>query len=405
YISGTASAIHDPLYARALAMSDGGKTVVMVEMDLIMVNGYMSNEIKQEIEKRTGIPPQNVTLTAVHTHTGPEGYYEEFGKYPRIVDLKMKMKIEDATVAAVEAAVKAMIPAEAGSAYIDMTGLAHNRHSGDPIDNRGLLLLVRDAKSRNLIGGFINFASHGIIAPAEQGMISADWSEVMNGIIDKKMNGGYFLFLQGAEGNVTPAGYDGKGWEGVADYGAKVANTVLKQFDKVTEFTSDFPVDGRLEELVFPVKTSKKLTEFKKSIKEKTEEYKKSSLTPDEQNARIRWMNDRANIEAFIIPMFKTMKRIKNGETHTWAQSIRLGDTLLVAFPGEAITELAFKVREDLAPKKVVVLSLTNDHLAYLTTQKVFDEGGYEAGMSFVYPDSAMKITEALEKQAKELEN
>jgi len=403
YVSGMASAVHDPLYARALALSDSGKTIIMVQMDLIMVGGVMSGEIRREVEKRTGIPSQNVTLTAIHTHTGPEGYYEEFGKYPRVIDLDMKMKIEEKTIAAIEAAVKNMVPAEAGTAYIDMTGLAHNRHSSAPIDNRGLLLLVRGKDDGKLIGGFINFASHGIIAPAEQGMISADWPEVMNGIIDKQMNGGMFLFLQGAEGNVTPDGYDGKGWDGVNDYGTKVAAAVIKQFDKVTKFSSDFPVDGMQEELVLPVKKSKILTEFKKSIPAKSEEIRKMNISDNDKEQQIRWMNDRANIEAFIIPIFKTMKKIKNGETRTTVQALRLGDTLLVALPGEAITELSFKIRKDLEPNKVAVLGVTNDHLAYLTTQEVFDEGGYEAGMSLIYPDSAMKIVDSGIRMAKEL--
>ncbi len=403
YVSGTASAVHDPLYARALALSDGGETIVLVEMDLIMVGGVMSGEIRQEVEKRMGIPPRNVTLTAIHTHTGPEGYYEEFGKYPRVIDLDMKKRIEEKTIAAIEAAVENMVPAEAGTSYIDMTGLAHNRHGSAPIDNRGFLLLVRGRDNGKLIGGFINFASHGIIAPAEQGMISADWPEVMNGIIDEQMNGGVFLFVQAAEGNVTPDGYDGKGWDGVTDYGTKVANAVLKQFDKVTEFTSDFPVDGRQEQLVLPVKKSKILSEFKKSIPTKSEEIRKMNISEAEKEQKIRWMNDRANIEAFIIPIFKTMKRIRKGETNTTVQALRLGDTLLVALPGEAITEISFKIRKELEPRKVAVLGVTNDHLAYLVTQDVFDEGGYEAGMSLIYPDSAMNIVDSGIRMAREL--
>jgi hypothetical protein len=127
-------------------------------------------------------------------------------------------------------------------------------------------------------------------------------------------------------------------------------------------------------------------------------------MSDDEKKQKIGWMRERAGLESFLQPMFKTMKRAKNGETKTWTQALLLGDTLLVAFPGEAVAELGIKIREDFAPKKVAVLGVTNDHLAYLTTQKIFDEGGYEAGMALVYPDSSYKIVDSLEKMAKELE-
>jgi hypothetical protein len=362
----------------------------------------MADEVKKEIENRLGIPPRDVTITAIHTHTGPEGYYEEFGKYPKVVDMDMKKKIEAGIIAAVEEAVKKMVPAEIGDAYIDLAGFSHNRHSGKfPVDSRGFLLLAKN-KDGKLIGGFLNFASHAIIAPAQDLMISADWPGVFTAALDKKMDGGVFMFLQGAEGDITPSGADGEGWDAVNSYGSRMASAAASHFSDI-KFSSDFPVDGRLEEMTLPVRRQKISSVYRNAIPAKIEEIQKSDLSKGEKDERIAWMQGRAGLESFLQPMFKTMKRIKNGETKTYAQAMRLGDSLLVAFPGEATAELGIKVRDELAPRKVVVLGLTNDHLAYLTSQEMFDEGGYEAGMGLVYPESAAKIVETNLKLAKQL--
>ena len=402
YMAGQAESAHDPLYARAIVISDGQNTVALVETDLIMMNGYLSSEIKQEIESKLSIPSGNVTITSIHTHTGPEGFYEEYGKYPKIVDMNMKKKIEQGIFNAINEAQKKMAPAEVGTAYIDLTGLTHNRHSDEyPVDSRGFLLLARN-KDGKLIAGLLNFASHAILAPAQALMISADWPGVFTATLDKKMNGGVFLFLQGAEGDITPAGAKGEGWDKVNDYGMQMASAVASHFSEV-KFTSDFPVGGKAVELTLPVRKQKISAEFRNAIPAKIEAIQKSDLPKQKKDKKIAWLRERAGLESFLQPMFKTMKRVKNGETKTYAQALKLGDSYVVTFPGEPTAELGMKIRSELAPAKVAVLGLTNDHLAYMTSQTMFEEGGYEAGMSLIYPDSVDKIIETDLALVKEL--
>lgn len=399
YFAGRSTGVHDPLHTRVLALNDGTNTIVLISNDLIMTGGVFANDIKQEIQKRTGVPPSNVVISAVHTHTGPEGYYEEFGKYPKEYLPEMKLEMESKIVAAVGEAINKMVPAQAGTLVFEIGDFSHNRHDGTLIDKRVVLLVVRDMAG-NPIGGFLNFAAHPIMAPAEQQQMSADWPGVFTVEVEKYLGGGSFLLLQGAVGNITPAGAKGDdGWQQLTDYGTRLAGVVLGKFDSV-QTTSDFPLAGRLETMVVPVRSARSASEYRKQIPEKTKQIQASGMSKDEQDQKIGWMKDRAGLEAFLQPMFKTMKRVVKGRTETCIQAMRLGDTLLVAYPGEVVTELSQKIRDDLAPRKVVVLGLANDHLAYLTTQKIYDEGGYEAGMSLVYPQTSMEMTEKLEGMA-----
>ncbi len=401
--SDTAKSVHDPLYARVIALNQGGKTVVLVQLDLVIMSGVMGTEIKDQVKERLGIPPEDVSITVIHTHTGPEGYYPEFGKYPKKNDPVMRKKIVDETTAAIEQAVKGMVPAKAGTVVIDLKGFSHNRHDPDgPVDPRGILLIAKDMKGK-VIGGFLNFASHPTVVPVEQLKISADWPGVFTAELEKKTNGGAFLFLQSASGNISPAGMSGNdGWEEAADFGTRLAKTVSSKFDSV-KVTSDFPVDARMQPVEFPVRKMKTVMEFAKGVNKRIEEINASNMSDDEKNLQIRWLRDRVGIENFMQPIIKTMSRAKGGVTHTWVQAMRLGDTMLIAFPGEAIAEYAIRAREDFAPTKLAVLGYTNDHLGYLTNQKVYEEGGYEAGMSLVYPEAVESMYDQVEALAREM--
>jgi hypothetical protein len=63
-------AVHDPLYARCLALDDGRSRAALVALDLI----YADADIVAEVRKRVaglGLAPEAVLVAASHTHSGP----------------------------------------------------------------------------------------------------------------------------------------------------------------------------------------------------------------------------------------------------------------------------------------------------------------------------------------------
>ena len=62
----------DELHAKALVLNDGTTTVAWVTLDLITTTFSLTREARAEIERRTGIPGQQVLISATHAHTGPE---------------------------------------------------------------------------------------------------------------------------------------------------------------------------------------------------------------------------------------------------------------------------------------------------------------------------------------------
>jgi hypothetical protein len=69
----TAGGQHTRLYARALVLQRGGRKVALVAVDLFLVPAGMHQHIAQAVGSR-GFTPDNVLVSASHTHSGPGGY-------------------------------------------------------------------------------------------------------------------------------------------------------------------------------------------------------------------------------------------------------------------------------------------------------------------------------------------
>lgn len=61
----------DDLQAKAMVLDDGTRRAALVVCDLIGMPRWLVDEVRAEVERRTGIPGAHVLLAATHTHTAP----------------------------------------------------------------------------------------------------------------------------------------------------------------------------------------------------------------------------------------------------------------------------------------------------------------------------------------------
>lgn len=63
--------IHDPLYARALALDDGAHRIALVVCDNVAIGRECIDAAKKLIEQQSKLPGAQVMVSATHTHSGP----------------------------------------------------------------------------------------------------------------------------------------------------------------------------------------------------------------------------------------------------------------------------------------------------------------------------------------------
>lgn len=61
--------VHDELHARCLVLDDGKTKLALVVCDLLGLHRSVSIEARRLIQEATGIPPENVMVSATHTHS------------------------------------------------------------------------------------------------------------------------------------------------------------------------------------------------------------------------------------------------------------------------------------------------------------------------------------------------
>src|SRR5262249_13237306 len=63
--------VHD-LWAKALAIKDpGGRTVLLITLDLVGIDGELSKRIRDTLHQRHGLGRDRIVLACSHTHCGP----------------------------------------------------------------------------------------------------------------------------------------------------------------------------------------------------------------------------------------------------------------------------------------------------------------------------------------------
>jgi len=85
FIRPIATNVHDELHARCLVLDDGRTRLALVVCDLLGTSRSVSTEARKLIQQNTGIPPEHVLISAVHTHSaciasgkGTVGEYNKF---------------------------------------------------------------------------------------------------------------------------------------------------------------------------------------------------------------------------------------------------------------------------------------------------------------------------------------
>ena len=196
-----ADRIRDPLYARALVMTQGKKTVAVVCCDILLITAVL-REAAQKAILNKGLTLDGLMLSATHTHSGVGAYWDSpsaamfMGKYSPPVFDRIVAGICDVVIAAAA-------NREPGELYFGETrtdGLNYNRrHKDGPIDpDLGVLTIRRKSKDIRVVA----FGAHPVVvAFREYNSVSACWpGELIKAV---EADGPEGMFITGPVGGVN----------------------------------------------------------------------------------------------------------------------------------------------------------------------------------------------------------
>ena len=213
-----AGPVNDPLYAKALAVSDGAVTVVLATVDAVAIaeigsirNEFLAN-VRAQLQVEPGLEPEHIVINASHCHGS------------------VCSDVEQRIVRVVKEACQNMVPVTAGAGVGHEDRIMENRRvklkDGREADVRQAYSLVDDAEVEAVgpvdpeigvlrldredgrtLAVVYNFACHPILGVPSGGNTADISGFASRAIEDNLSDGTVALFLQGCAGDVNPAYY------------------------------------------------------------------------------------------------------------------------------------------------------------------------------------------------------
>lgn len=212
---GAALGIHQPVYARAVALTDGRERLLLLTLDAVGLDNRLLGRIREGASTATGWSEDRIWIAATHTHSAPDLQ----GLWGGTPDAYRAYVAVRATQAARDA-VERLEPVQMAAVTVRAPGLGLNRR-GWAFTDESLSLLVARRPQGDLVSVLVNVGIHPTVLGPENRLISPDWVGSMIAALEE-WHGGTALFINGVQGDVVPAGAS-PGFAGASEFGLRVA--------------------------------------------------------------------------------------------------------------------------------------------------------------------------------------
>jgi len=319
--------VHLPLLARACVLKEGGRTAVLVCLDLAVMPNAACRRLRAEVARSIDVDPANVMVSTSHTHSGPfpsDEYVESI--QPKILDAVRRASdlLHPVTPWIQEAALglgynrRVLVDGTVRMCWNPQTIADHPpRPAPDPTCTLLQFRQVNGPRQLNIW----SLGAHPVVFGKASRMISSDYPGAACTWLDANIPDGRSMFVLGAAGNVHP-------WVATQEDPRNV--------DRIGETAGAF------------VRTLSQAT---------------------------RPVAARGGGENLVCRSKTIVIRGHELDIAVW----HVGDALVVAAPVELFGELAVDLRRRLE-RPVLLATLTNGWNGYWPHRGAFAEGGYEVG-------------------------
>ncbi len=377
--------VHDPLFARAIVFDNDNARFALISSDSIGYNNEILGsgrnfiaEVRERIQKQTGINEENIMLASTHAHSVPETT-----GITRLLDVPSADSwlevLIDQLCSSVEMALSNLDTAKLKVAIGEAKGIAKNRRKSNmPIDEQRKNGLIDESVGVLLCEGqgnldvILNFACHPVTVQV-QSLVSADYPGVATRFVENSITGcRNCLFLQGSAGNINPIRDDTRDYRDVELYGMILGGESVK----LVSMLSAPGISCMEDEMKVISKTVMLPSRDLPDPEPFRQKYQKA--LKDAENAK----DESSKYNALRIAGYnrEILNRIERGSEPIPAeiQVMRIGELAVVGIPGELFVELGLQIRQNSLAPYTFVSETTNNWIGYIVSPGTYQEGGYE---------------------------
>jgi hypothetical protein len=404
--------IHDELHARCLVLDDGENRIAFVVVDIIGLNRDLIDEAKRIIHEENDLPPENVMVSATHTHSmarasGPQPF-DDYQKFVirRIADAARKAiyNLEPARIGWGVGSVPehvfvrrwfmkpgSPVPNPYGGedkVMMNPGRLNPNivKPAGEP-DPEVSIISVQSIDGKP-IALFANYSLH-YVGGVPRGHISADYfaafADRIQELLGADRNDPPFVGIMsnGTSGDVNNINYAVPGhnyppyarMKVVAD---DVAREVMRVYNKINHH--DWAgIQSKQQELTLKVRKpdSKMIKHAREVLAGPDKRVGPHGSSKHYNEGLLNRLDMPDNVDILL-------------------QSFKIGDLAIATIPFETFAEIGLEIKAKSKFKPTFTVSLANGSYGYLPTPRQHEWGGYETWTNRFEYEASVKIVDTI---------
>lgn len=357
-------AIHDEVFVRVIVFSDGSSKAALISVDGTEFSNDFDDEVFTKIKVKTGIPPENILLSATNTHSGPTNIYSgrDYTKssLPEVKEYSdgLKDKIVNAVIEANKDLKSVKIGTGRGLCRMNINRRAPMPPDGYPwlgknpegsCDHEIMVLRIDDSYG-NLLAAYINWACQAAVMGPSSNQLTGDWPGATSLFIEKNYgNNMVALVSAGASGDIDPlAGPQGTSFGKTSTssdtYGYLLGKEIIRVLQEI-QTSGNGKISGLRKSLMLPGKLSTR--DLPGISFEETKKLKPGTFTPG------------PDVEVRL-------------------SAIKIGNIVFTGISGDLFHEIGLKIKKLSLYRDTFVVTHCNGWSGYIITDRAYDEGGYE---------------------------
>lgn len=367
--------VKDELYTKALVIESDSQLQVFISVDALFFPTEETDKIRERLQQELGVSPEQVMISATHTHTGPpirKGL--DGSSHEDYVSILVK-KMGDAAVMAYQS----RRPAKIGVGTGHEGDISFNRRywmkdgtletnpgfnnpniekPAGPIDPEVTVVRIDDLDD-NPIGVVVNFACHTDTVGGTE--YCADYPGEMSRMVKKVLGSDVVsLFMIGACGDINHHNFMQDKTPKRQKYdvmGRVLAAEVLKVREKI--------------QCVDTIEIACTRTTHRLELRRPTKE--------EVEAAEQRLQTETNPIERFFAEHILKADQATEHTEIAEIQVFRVGDWAVVGLPGEIFVDFGLELKEQSPFSQTIVNTLCNGSIyGYVCTREAYNQGGYE---------------------------
>ena len=377
-----AEGVHDDLYSRVFVFELNGEDFCIIQNDLLGLDYDFVDETRKKIQDSLGINSKNISISCIHTHSGPKGLAkrplgteEQIKMVPGEYDEPLCKNYQELMVKATKEAITNKDTCTIRHGLTEVFDVASNRNhrekSGDPI----LLAIefLRDDGKKLLL---YNFSCHPTIMNHNNHQITADYP----GAVAKLLEGSEYevvMFINGSAGDISTRFTRREStFDEVDRIGVVLRNHIADALANAT--TTSEITSLATNDVVYRIA-------LKKYDSVADAEAKLSKYKDELDDAIKKGLPNIRTYESFVEGAVFNLFMAKNADNSEYAdirlKLFKLNDLIFVFFPSELFSDLSNPLKEEYAGK-LFFGTYSNGYMGYIADVASYDADTYETQTS-----------------------